>query len=210
MEDVPSGNSSWGGPGDLIPRQRVFAMQIAAGALLAGLLSFAAVSAWLGGRVLNNPGNGPPTGSILTWTSILFFLTALPTSLIMPARVAGQAIKNLAQGKPIHGLNVGMPVSEQLAAVWQGSVIVGLAFLEGAGIFRRRFEDDRGPIRTAGGHGNRRGNDVGTVSNCITRSIVDDAPSRVTRATANRPRAGLIGLFGTTNVPPSEASRRLE
>jgi hypothetical protein len=120
-------------------RARVRVMQIIAAALLLGLLSFTGIVVHL---VLSGANPPPPQDQppVLTYMALGMFLLQALLALLIPRKITAYNIHQVAAGtwKP-----PGQPVAaahfptddDKLLAIFQTSLIIQLALLEGAGFF---------------------------------------------------------------------------
>jgi hypothetical protein len=110
-------------------QQRVLTMQIVAGTLVAGAVTFLAVAYYLAQS--NGPAGGPrPDGSppLLTWIAAGLLVIQAAMSLFLPPTIERQALARLA-GRP-------RPVeAADLINVYQTRLILTLALVEFASFF---------------------------------------------------------------------------
>ena len=117
--------------------QRVTTMQIIAGALIMGVVTFTAVAVVM---VINNGGQGTnPQPSGVPLVSIiagLMLLINAPLSLFLPGGMALAAMRNIVAGRwhPPHGSDPSIDWTNErkLIGVRQTSMIIALALIEGA------------------------------------------------------------------------------
>ena len=112
---------------DLIPQQRLRAMQIIAGALPAGVIMFLGIVLFL----VFGQANAPPQMQNLPIVSILaagFLVIAGSMSFIVPQIITQTALQQLAAQSAADDVG-------RLLALRQTTLMIGLALLEGAAFF---------------------------------------------------------------------------
>jgi hypothetical protein len=119
-------------------RSLALPMQIIVFALTAGLVIFIAIVATL--RVGGQPPGQPPREPFISYLAIAAAVIALFAWAVVPRMLAGKMRQSIVDGQPLqyHGLPNATDDMRQinpLIAMYQTSLIVGCAILEGAGFF---------------------------------------------------------------------------
>ena len=112
--------------------KQVMTMQIMTGALLMGIMTFAAVVLLIGGDAKEVNGFG------ISHIALIMMGTMIVTRLTVPSMVAKQAVARIGHLKPAEGADqAGHQASTDLKmlGVYQTSMIIGHALLEGAAFF---------------------------------------------------------------------------
>jgi len=116
-------------------KKQLRACQIIAGALVLGLLNVCAI-----GVLINLLRSQPPAGpaefvQVLSWAAVGVFCVAVLLSVALSRNVARLQLLRLVQGKMVSPSGAEFSLSDRLIQIFQGSMIVGFALLEGAGFF---------------------------------------------------------------------------
>src|ERR1051325_1414509 len=117
---------------DILPAGRMPTMQIIAGALIMGVVSFLGVALFLVHQQRQGQGMVPPRDlAILSLMAVVMAVTNIPLSFIVPSLVARAAVARI--GADSGTTPVGSPpkaaasVAATLLGVWQTSMIIGMA-----------------------------------------------------------------------------------
>jgi hypothetical protein len=122
-------------PGDPLLSQRIRTMQLIAGALLMGVLSFLGVALFLVYVQQNGKGMVPPQGmSIYSLVALGMFAVCASLSIYLPRNMLESQTRRIAAGlwQPPPGQDASAYASQaaQLLAARQSTMIIGLALLE--------------------------------------------------------------------------------
>jgi hypothetical protein len=122
---------------DEVLAKRLGVMRIIAFALTAGVAIFVGVDLVLIHMYFNGVGLSPPDGlPYVTIVAIIMLIVNVPLSFIVPESTAGINLRRIADGtwQPVPGTNPDDYRTDlgKLLAVYQSSMIVGLAMLEAA------------------------------------------------------------------------------
>jgi hypothetical protein len=117
-----------------LPRLRT--MQVIVFAMLAGQVVFVAIVYFVRA---NNSAADPARAPIFSWLALAFFAFQVPLSIVLPTALENATIRRIATGTwkpPADAAPESFATDEdKLLAVRLTSVIVGMALLEGTGLF---------------------------------------------------------------------------
>jgi hypothetical protein len=125
-------------PEAVVTAQRLMPVRLIAFSLLLGLLVFLGmvlVIVWIqdGGHALKQPPGLP----ILTYVAVAFVCLNAVVSFLLPAAIAGANLRKICKGEwrpgPGQSMTADASDSVKVFSLYQGSLITGLAPLEGAG-----------------------------------------------------------------------------
>jgi hypothetical protein len=113
------------------------AMQIVAAALVVGVIAFLAIVLYLVLAQKQGGANPPPNLPLISLIAAGSLVVATVVSFALPAAIVRSTLRRIAAGtwKPEPGMAAQATDSDKLLALYQTTLIVGLALLEGACFF---------------------------------------------------------------------------
>jgi hypothetical protein len=121
---------------DFVSPQRVRTAQIIAGALIMGLVSFGAIAVAI--QIMQKPLPGQAQFTrmpIISYVAFYLFVIQVPLSFFIPQIVTRTTVAKLVKTGDKVQASPSSNLSDLLWAIFQSSLIIGLAMLDGAGFF---------------------------------------------------------------------------
>lgn len=127
-------------PDDMLPPKRLRVMQIIAGALLLGVLTFLAIALFLvSGRPQGAAGGTADGLPVISVLAVMLLVVDAPLAFVVPSFLMRSAVRRIASGawQAPPGSDPAAFASDaaKLLTVRQTALIIGLALLEGVAFF---------------------------------------------------------------------------